>query len=412
MAAKCLPESGDKLVDAARSVHLSLGYYPARFPYDVAVRFFLLMRDVMGIEGSILDPFVGSGVSCTSARLHGYKCIGFDINHFALLLATVASSTITRDDITKLNRSLDELQNYRGPGWRPRWSNIDYWYPPTVLDILERLWGYTKSQDNSMIHVKILEIALIRASRHFSYADPDIPKLYRGRGFAKLEKLLKNKTPREIEDMILSYVRRRSLRIANALLHYTRLTPESPTPDLRLWDVVRQPMPRDLASVDIVFTSPPYMAAHEYTRSTKLELYWMGLSDAEVRALKNKEIPYAPAEPYQVESITYHKIKEDIARTSPQLLRIYQNYFWSVTRALDKTINLKPAVIGLFVGPATIKGTPIPIHDILSEHISTRGYTEYCRYSSKIRLRKLFKKRNNKNPYGIPEETLVILKRS
>ncbi|MEB2835852.1 MAG: site-specific DNA-methyltransferase [Desulfurococcales archaeon] len=403
-----LPKQSDDTVKIVRSVHVAVGYYPARFPYRIALGF----MGWLGGASRVLDPFVGSGVACTAARLWGHECVGFDINPFARLLARVSSSTLSSRDEEALARALRGLESYRGPGWRPRWGNVEYWHPPVVLEALERLWGYIHSLgDDRELYVCILKVALARVSRLFSYADPEIPKLYRGRGLEKLEALLHGRPPSAIEDLIVGRLRERVSRIVRALREYTRLRPRGPAPRLDELDLAREPLPQGLAGVDAVFTSPPYLAAHEYTRSTKLELYWLGYSDKEVRALRNKEIPYGPVEPYRVESPTFERLEEDIASRAPRLLALYRRYFWALARAFDEIARLGPPIIALFVGPATIASIPVPIHAILAEHLSTRGYTPLCRSVSAIRARKLFRRRNNSNPNGIQEETLIILSR-
>ena len=45
-----------------------------------------------------------------------------------------------------------------------------------------------------------------------------------------------------------------------------------------------------------MITSPPYLQAQEYIRSTKMELFWLGYSEAKIRELSRLEIPYRKAE--------------------------------------------------------------------------------------------------------------------
>ena len=407
-----LPEQyHDDIVNTVRRVHAAIGYYPARFPYKVALGFMAMLLETHG-ESKVLDPFVGSGVACTAARLWGHECMGFDINPFALLLARVASSTPSTSDEEALAKALRELEYYKGPGWRPKWKNIEYWHPPEVLETLERLWGYIHELgDGDELYLLILKIALARVSRLFSYADPEIPKLYKGRGVKKLEALIGGKSPETIKSLIIGSLRERVYKIISVLREYTHLRPPGPIPCLEERDLAREPLSRNLAAIDVVFTSPPYLAAHEYIRSTKLELYWLGLSDEEVRALRSKEIPYGPIEPYKVGSNIYERLDETIASMTPTLLTVYRKYFWALARVFDKITSLNPSIIAIFVGSATIAGIPVPIHTILTEHLSTRGYTPLCQSVSVIRRRRLFRKRNNSNPSGIQEETLVLLKR-
>lgn len=43
---------------------------------------------------------------------------------------------------------------------------------------------------------------------------------------------------------------------------------------------------------NLLITSPPYLQAQEYIRSTKMELFRLGYNEEYIRILSKKEIPY------------------------------------------------------------------------------------------------------------------------
>ena len=386
-----------------RRVHWAAGYYPARFPYSVATRFMASLD-----PGSrVVDPFAGSGVACTAARLYGHGCTGLDINPFAVLVARVTSSRAEPGLLERVERLLSEDG---GAPWRPRWKRALYWHPENVLRALGLLWAPIHRRCPEILEAGldclVAALSLARVSRLYSNADPEIPKLYKGWGPRKLERLTAGKTVEELLGSIRKTALARAKRIIKALREYSRHA-SGPQPRILLADPVRHPLPSEARGADAVFTSPPYLAAHEYTRSTKLELYWLGYSDEEIRRLRAREIPYGPVPDHPVESPTYKRLLLEIPH---RYLETYQRYFAAVARVLDRLVEAgPPRIIALFTGPATLGGRPIPIHDILAEHLEARGYRERVRSRDPIRARRLFRGRNNRNPQGIPHETLVVL---
>jgi hypothetical protein len=73
--------------------------------------------------------------------------------------------------------------------------------------------------------------------------------------------------------------------------------------------------------VNILITSPPYLQAQEYIRSTKLELFWLGCTEDYIQSLSKKEIPYREVPAIEVLSETYHAYRKAIEEK--HLLKLY-----------------------------------------------------------------------------------------
>lgn len=141
--------------------------------------------------------------------------------------------------------------------------------------------------------------------------------------------------------------------------------------------------------MNILITSPPYLQAQEYIRSTKLELFWLGFKEDYIQSLSKKEIPYRKVPAIEVFSETFHKCRKAIEEN--HLLELYDSYF--------------------FAG-----GQAIPIHEIIIQHLSAKGeWVHEKTFVDRIVSRVMF--RAEKNPATglederIDREYLVVLRR-
>ena len=89
-----------------------------------------------------------------------------------------------------LSQMLDDLEKSEAY-FTPAWSNLAYWYPPEMLEVLSRYWGFIKNSERDT-YTAIIESALLKASKHFSYAEHRTPKLFRSKSKRKyVEELLR-----------------------------------------------------------------------------------------------------------------------------------------------------------------------------------------------------------------------------
>ena len=162
---------------------------------------------------------------------------------------------------------------------------------------------------------------------------------------------------------------------------------------------------------DALITSPPYLQAQEYIRSTKMDLFWLGHTEAEVQALSRLEIPYRKADRV-IQTETLDKVREMLARDD--LRKRLDSYFCHTVNALENSMNqLKPnAAACIFVGNPRIDGITVEIWRILAEYFTERGWMFEKVYEDRIKTRQLFGARKNKNPDGMKSEFLLILRKN
>jgi hypothetical protein len=165
---------------------------------------------------------------------------------------------------------------------------------------------------------------------------------------------------------------------------------------------------------DILITSPPYVQSQEYIRQAKLDLFWLGHHESEIKALSKLEIPYRDIQPCRIYSETFSKYGESIKEE--HIRRVFDNYFFGVIGSLTRLQEKIMSYVFLFVGHASTRGKATPIDKILVEHFTHLGWRHRATLADKIVSRRLFAYRVNPAT-GIkdtrtPTENLVILEKN
>ena len=371
-----------------------LYWYPARFIPHV-VRYFIENYTKTG--DLVFDPFAGSGTVAIEAEITGRNYVVWDLNPITELLVKAET---WRGDI---NEKMFEVDFEYPKRFIPRWDNLYLWHPREFVDALGKLWGYYHDHPNPL-----LAIPLLRITKYFSYAEIEFPKPYRSKvALERVKELLSSDWLQKMKDMYRQEVE----RVIKKVREFQRLCKCVPKGEVRGGvDVLNAELPR----VDAVITSPPYLQAQEYIRTFSMELHWLGYTDAEIRRLKSKEIPYNTPPIVTVNSQAYRKYREFVKSIGdPRLLQIYDVYFKSMAHFLGK-VNAK--IIGLFVGPVKVKTTRVPLDEIFREHLESLGWSHEVTLIDTIVSRRLAQVRINPatglEDERTPTEHLLIMVRN
>ena len=370
-------------------------YYPARFIPQV-VRFFI---DKYTKEHEwIIDPFAGSGTVGVEALITNRNAICLDLN--PIIEPLLVAKTYLLDEYPNLSLYLN-LNNT--PIFKPKWSKIEDWYSQEFIEILEKMWGIYYENPHPLVL-----IALFKVSRKFSFADDQVPKIFRSkRKKREIEELLKNKN---YEKVILNFFKKTLKDIYRANMEFRKYYKGGKYIAKGGIDIVNYDLNTD---INHLLTSPPYGMAHEYIRSFKLELAWLGYDDMQIRNLSKLEIPYRPEETIpkvDIQSNTYEKFYKQIEEKNPKLVKVYEKYFTSVLNVFERIGKNVTDYIGIFVGNASFSGISPPYDLIFTEHLENIGYKHIITYVDTIKSRRLFRNRKNASPNGIETESLMILK--
>ena len=380
--------------------------YPAKFIPQI-VRYAITTYTKEG--DWIVDPFAGSGTVGVEAYLCKRNAVLLDLNlllnHIMPLKVYSGKERLQEADLYKLLEGMKKSRHQ----FTPSWSNVSYWYPPEILEVLTHYWGFINSTDDG-VYSTIIKSALLKVSKRFSYTEDRTPKLARSKRKLKaIEELLKEKWREQLDEMIHS-LSLKTLRSLNDFVMYTQQHQNKVTPEVQ-WqggvDSSYVAVPREC---DALITSPPYLQAQEYIRSTKMELFWLGHTEEEIRELSRLEIPYRKADRI-IHTETLDKIRDMLTRDD--LRKRLDSYFCHTVNALENSMNqLKPnAAACIFVGNPRIDGIMVELWRILMEYFTERGFVFEKVYEDRIQTRKLFGARKNKNPDGMKSEFLLILRK-
>ncbi|MDH4129657.1 MAG: site-specific DNA-methyltransferase, partial [Spirochaetota bacterium] len=264
----------------------SIYYYPAKFiPHVVKYCIENLSKE----NDLIIDPFAGSGTVGLEALLMKRNAFLIDIN--LLLNHIIPIKAFRSSQFLKKGILIDKLnQIYTNNSlFCPAWNNLDYWYPKEFLDILKKYWGGQKILEQDK-YALIIEASLIKVSKYFSYAEHKTPKLFKSKSKKKLvEELLNIDWQKKLTEMIhstaLTYLER-----VNEMLMQTNEQDNTITYRGGV-DSTKFIFNKDI-QLDLLITSPPYLQAQEYIRTSKMDLYWLGYNDEDIKKITRLEIPY------------------------------------------------------------------------------------------------------------------------
>ena len=380
--------------------------YPAKFIPQIvryAINTYTEKRDW------IVDPFAGSGTVGVEAYLCKRNAVLLDLNlllnHIMPLKIYSGKDRLNEADLCKLLDGMRESHHQ----FTPAWSNIAYWYAPEILEVLSRYWGFINNTDGG-VYFTIIKSALLKVNKRFSYTEDRTPKLARSkRKLNAIEELLKENWQEQLDEMLYS-LSLKILKSLNDFVMHTQQHQNEGTPEIH-WqggvDSSYATVPREC---DALITSPPYLQAQEYIRSTKMDLFWLGHTEEEIQELSRLEIPYRKADRV-IQTETLDKVRDKLTRDD--LHKRLDSYFCHTINALENSMKqLKPnAAACIFVGNPRIDGITVELWRILAEYFTERGYAFEKVYEDRIKTRKLFGARKNKNPDGMKLEFLLILRK-
>ena len=444
--------------------------YPAKFiphvPYYVVSKFLKKENSV------VMDPFAGSSSTAIEALHLGHNSICIDINPLTNFLTEVKTQRITfnlsqqtsmkldgflgaNDDKTKKtkNKTIDlkifiKEMRKNDDSFYPKWKNIDHWYPEEFKYILSKIWGYIYSIDDKYPRdfMNLLKLSALYVSRYLSYGARDVPKLFRSkRRIAQVEELCKKveinpNLPYDIfRKTLLKYLSQ--MKQLTKILEKKNITPkyeyEITSNNIRSnaintrkivclgdTDVLSYNFPVHEEFIDLIITSPPYIYAQEYIRSTKLDLYWMNLvDDARVRELTKNEL--GTKKDTDIELIktklgninSFNSTAENLEKNERKkygkvgkYTQQTDNYFYDMYLIIEKLNSYikQNGTFGLFIGNPTVLGYQVPCHEIFYEIFLDLGLNIIEFGYDEIVSPRLLKGRKNLSPDGMKSEWLII----
>ena len=373
--------------------------YPAKFiPQVIAYELKTYCKPGM----TVFDPFAGYGTVGVVSRVYGYSYMLWELNPIINVTHNTAVMTRAEVDVEKI---MKDLMNSREE-FLPKWSNLGYWFPEDFLPLLSKAWGFVHSLTDDTKY--LLLIPLLKVTRYFSYSDEKVHKLFKSKySKKKVEALLKTNWKAKFYDMLKDEI----LTLIKKIEEYNLLKPKAVEYEIKAGvDTLETKLDKE---VNVLITSPPYLQAQEYIRSTKLELFWLGYDEQYLQSLSKKEIPYRQVRKTKIFSETYYAFREKIEES--HLRALYDNYFNAILQTFATLGESVTDYMFIFVGPAKVRNIPIPIDDIITEHLREFGWKHEVTFIDKIVSRVMFEPKVNPATgmadSRIKTEHLVVLRK-
>lgn len=375
--------------------------YPAKFiPHVIAYT----LKNYAKPGMKVFDPFGGYGTVGVVSRIYGHDYEMWDLNPILEVLHSVA---VMKPAEMGVNGTLEQMASSKKE-FLPDWTRMGYWFPKQVLPFLHKVWGYYHSLPGGSTRL-LLTIPLLKTTRHFSYDDMQRQKLSRSqKSMMRVESLLS----RDWKGKFFGMLEHELNKVIRGVRDYQTLAPKNTKCTVKGGiDVLRENLRHER---DILITSPPYLQSQEYIRQAKLDLFWLGHSEEEIKRLSKLEIPYCDVEPCPIYSETFSHCRSAIEE--PHIAKLFDRYFWGILGCLTRLQEKISSYLFLFVGHSSTRGRAIPIDRIFVEHFTKLGWRHERTLMDTIVSRRLFSYKVNPAS-GLKDmrtavENLVVLRRA
>ena len=326
---------------------------------------------------TVLDPMVGSGTTLVEAVLAGRRALGADIDPLARLIAKVKATPVPTQDLAQAGDEVGRLLAGASldDGWRPELPQFDRWFRPDVASDLAALRVAIRATPATLDIQNVMWVALsslivartsvanardLVHSRHHYRAWDANPHVH-DRFFRRL---------RQIQRYFADY---------SALLQKSAL----PMPESAIVGEDARSLRLPARSVDLVFTSPPYGSALDYTRAHIFAVGWLqevlGTDPSKYRQLGREYIgteraALREAAPGVIPPPTgigeVDRVVAALAHDRKRAWIVYR-YFRDMAAVLAEAFRaLKPGGhLVLVVCPSNIRRVMVPTPDLLADTI-------------------------------------------
>ena len=411
-----------------KATHL-LHFYPAKLLRQIP-EFFI---KALSLPGQIVfDPFSGSGTVPLEALIAGRKPVASEINPLARLITQVKTTPIPEDVLKEQESRLLRQIDLRRHSASKLPRLLFFWHAPAVLRQLSAIANTIKAwtpdcEAPYRDAVKnLFLLALSSIIRKKSLADPRVappvrlnPKKFRSNSRRHkhiLQMLRAKRAPNSLR--IFREAINDAIKRVNAL---SEIVNGNATPICFVGTDARAIL-ASAPEIDLIVTSPPYIAAQKYTRSTSLELYWLGFfrNGTDRASLEHRVIGSEIPRLQRGQSCprtgapVVDRIVKCLWRKNRGRAKIVSNYFADMSLAIQQMNRvLRPGGhLVMVIGNNTVCGQSIPVSDILLDMCQVFGLEIKAVLVDKIRAYGFMTKRNHTAGIITREHILVMQKKA
>lgn len=378
--------------------------YPAQLIPQIPYYFLKEIPKTNG-NSTVLDPFCGTGTVLVEAMHSGRASLGVEVNPVTALVAKVKTTPMA---VPKLEENLRQITNlYKSikkiEYQKPSFENLEFWFTEKTINKLQRIKyciDTLKSEDNDTYD--FFKACFASIIKDVSRADPRIyvPVLPR-KGLRKRKKdawtLFRFRAECNIKSM------RKFLILAKSKVKNSQVICE---------DFMK--VKRDWEGIDLIITSPPYISAQKYVRSTRLEAYWLGFTkekqlDTSKRTIGSERITKSDYQKIRHVGINdLDSLVDEIHALDPVRAGIVNKYFHDMRKAIQKMYNVlnSGGKCVIVIGNNTAKGREVKTSEFIKSLSKETGFCVEKIMVDKILSRGLMTKRNR--TAGLIENEWII----
>jgi hypothetical protein len=393
------------------------------------------------LKGTVLDPFAGTGTVLLASVLHPTNprnAAGIELNPVGRLITRVRLSppdfTSFEETLHRLHKSYTTADYHSGKV--REWDYLKFWFSFHAREKLAKLRvsiGQTETDNETKDFLWLCFSSIIRGC---SMADPYIPPPVKinvenfeksSWKYANLKEILEDNENPKVWSMFEAKARalRPSLESIHKAIDIAKTNGAVVSRDassMKEGLVQRagefEPTNRSLPekSVDLIVTSPPYLTAQKYFRTTKLELLWLGHTLEEVQSL-DKECIGSERVSVEIESpeIGVHSIDSLVKKVKPKSkvrAAMVQKYFSRMQEAVNEMHRVlkNDGYAVLVLGHNKVVGKRIDTYRLVTDLALRVGFKEVVTLRDKIRSRSMMTTRN-KTGGLVRDEYVVILQK-
>jgi len=416
-------------------------YYPGRI-YPYIVLYILSLKDFIHLNGFLLDPFAGSGTILLESIINPVlkrNALGIEINPLGRLICKVKTTPI---DPTIINQLIKEIRmlytkKVNPSDCVPKSQNLNLWFSAKAIEKLAILKYAIKNLNTHIDYKDFFWLCFSSIIRKISKADPYIPppvvlKLEKYKNSPKkYQKLRKHLDCTEDPDVwtLFENAVKTNITKLNYLNNIRELKNKLVTAKV-IWDDARNIKNGQLVecgrinknsikelpsnSIDIIFTSPPYLTAQKYIRTSRLELLWLGYTEKEISNLDKISIGTERVSvDIRIRKLGIDSIDSLINHTSSEeRKKLVYSYFENMIKVLKEIYRLlKRGGYAIFVvGDNKVSGKMVNTYRLLTDAAINEGFEELLILKDEIRVRSMMTKRNGTGGI-IRDEYVIILKK-
>ncbi|WAC21109.1 hypothetical protein OVA24_06895 [Luteolibacter sp. SL250] len=313
-------------------------------------------------DSIILDPMAGSGTVLKHASVAGNQAIGLDMDPLAVMMSQVFNTGYDLNEVAMiLKKILNRINDFTDQEVELPWIDGD----AETLKFIKFWFGPRQELEIRRIIKAINDIQLENQAQHLpSYFDLMRIALSRiivtKENGASLARDVSHSRPHKVTHWSVYDV---TAGFQKSLSNISKLLEQNGAHGLVKVSRgdARNMTTIENRSIDLVFTSPPYLNAIDYMRGHKLALVWLGYTCSELRKIRSSTIGAERGPESKEEVDTFEKICDEMLSgyvvdpRTQQMITRYAGDSYRLMSEISRTLKSDGKAV-LVVGDSCLKG--------------------------------------------------------